>query len=122
MTGGPYREQDATENWQEYIEDRLTTGTQADRLEEQTRTLDQEMADLEALQQERAGAGPRADIDALIEQAQLRIERMRLRQGAEQAAMPATEIDVSQTPPEAEARANVTRQIGDQTGYGNIKS
>lgn len=121
MSGGPYREDDAVDNWGEYIEERLTTGTQADRLEEQSRTLEQEMAELEALRQERSGPQPRADIDALIEQAELRIERMKLRQGAERAVTPGSQVDLEQTPPEAEARAQVTSQIDRQTGYGNVK-
>jgi hypothetical protein len=121
MSGGQYREDDAVDNWGEYIEERLTTGTQADRLEEQSRTLEQEMAELEALRQERSGPQPRADIDALIEQAELRIERMKLRQGAERAVTPGSQVDLEQTPPEAEARAQVTDQIDRQTGYGNVK-
>ncbi len=121
MSGGPYREDKAVDNWGKYIEERLTTGTQADQLEDQTRALEQATADLEALRQERSGPQPRADIDALIEQAELRIERMKLRQGAERAATPGSQVDLDQTPPEAEARANVTAQIDRQTGYGNVK-
>ncbi len=111
---------DGMENLQDYVEERLTYGTDSDEFAEANRTLEQELADLQALQQERGQSSPRPDIEALIQEAQLRVDRMSTRPDADNLdATSGSQVDVEKLPPDAEARARITRTLGGHDGSNN---
>jgi len=110
---------DGVENVQNYIEERLEEGTSTEQLAQGSRTLEHEMADLQALQHERGQPNPRPDIDALIQEAQLRVDRMSLRPDASQLeATAGSSIDFDKLPPANEARSQVVRELGSESGTG----
>jgi len=120
MTEGRPIRGDGMDNLQDYVEERLTSGTDSDEFAEANRTLQQELADLQTLQQERGQATARPDIDALIQEAQLRVDRMSMR--PDQANLEATSgsvVDIDKLPPDAEARSNVARRLGGNDGSNN---
>lgn len=107
---------DGMENLQDYVEERLTYGSDSDEYADANRELQRQMADLKALQQEREGSAARPNIDALIEEAQLDLQRARL-SGTERAVgggdMPS---DPRVLPPQNEARNRINSDLNDQSG------
>ena len=101
------------ENLEDYIEERATYASDSDELAEANRTLEQELADLQNLHQERSQANARPNVDALINEAQLRVDRMRQGQGAGALATDAgSTVDFDKLPPDAEARSRVVNDAG----------
>lgn len=115
MSEGRRLHGDGVENLQDYVAERLNYASNTDELAEDNRTLEQELADLEALQRERGQADARPNIDALIDEAQLRVERMKLRQGAEREVGSGSQVDFEQLPPQDEARQRITNRLDDNT-------
>jgi len=110
---------DGVDNLQDYIEERLEEGTSTERLAEGSRTLQQELADLQALQQERGQPHARTNIEALIQEAQLRVDRMSLRPDVSQLeATAGSMVDFDKLPPANEARSQVVRELGSESGTG----
>lgn len=105
---------DGMENLQDYVNERLTYASDSDEYAEANRTLEQELVDLENLRAEQGRPDSRTDIDALINEAQLRVERMQLRQGAERSAG-GSQVDFDQLPPQDEARQNVINRMDGNT-------
>ncbi len=118
--GRPIHGKDFEENMEDYVKERLTHASDSDEYADATRTLEQEMADLEALQAERLHPDARPNIDALIEEGQARIDRLRQGSGQYQATG-GVQADPDQMPPETEARSRATDRVRDQTGMGNLK-
>ncbi|WP_029214506.1 hypothetical protein [Kallotenue papyrolyticum] len=127
MSDAPYEDRDPVDNLQDYIADRFATSSDVDELTQANRRLEQSEADLQRqlaalerqindLEQERQGPNPRPDIDRLIEEARLNLERMHLRQGAERAIPPGAQVDLAATPPTDEARERLTDRLDDQSG------
>ena len=106
---------DGVENLQDYVNERLTYASDSDEYAEANRTLEQELADLKALHAERGRTDARTDIDALINESQLRVDRMQLRQGAQREVGSGSQVDFDQLPPQDEARANITNRIDENT-------
>lgn len=113
MTEGRPLRGDGVENLQDYVNERLTYASDSDEYAEANRTLEQELADLEGLRSERGQTHARPDIDALIDEAQLRVEGMELRQGAEREVGSGSQVDFNQLPPQDEARTNITNRINE---------
>lgn len=107
---------DGIENMQDYVEERLTYGTDSDEFAEANRTLEQQLADLQTLQQERGQSHARPNIDALIDEAQLSVDRMQQRSAGQLEAGSGTQANPDVLPPEAEARQNVVGRMTDQQG------
>ena len=99
------------DNLGDYVNERMTYASDSDEYAEANRTLEQELTDLQALHDERGRSDSRPNIDALIDEAQLRVNRMQLRQGAERAVGDGSQVDFDQLPPQDEARQNVTNRI-----------
>jgi len=115
---GPIRG-DGVDNLQNYVENRLVEGTSAEALAEGNRSLQQEMADLQALQQERGQPNARPDIDALIQEAQLRVDRMSVRPDPSKLESGSgSAVDFDKLPPSDEARRRVVHDLGSETGTG----
>lgn len=120
MTEGRPIRGDGMDNLQDYVEERLTYGTDSDEFAEANRTLQQELADLQTLQQERGQQNARPNIDALIQEAQLRVDRMSMQ--PDRGNLEATSgsvVDIDKLPPDAEARSNVARKLGGNDGPNN---
>lgn len=115
MTEGRPMRGDGLDNLGDYVNERLTHASDSDEYAAANRTLEQELADLEALRSERGRADARTDIDALIKEAELRVERMEFRQGAQLEVGSNSQVDTDQLPPDAEARQNVTRRMDGNT-------
>jgi hypothetical protein len=113
MTEGRPLHGDGMENLQDYVNERMTYASDSDEYAEANRTLEQELADLQALRSERGQAHARPNLDALIDEAQLRVERMQLRQGAERAVGSGSQVDFEQVPPQDEARRNMSKRLDD---------
>lgn len=105
---------DGIENLQDYVEERMTYASDSDEFAEAERTLEQELADLQALNQERGKPDARPDIDALIDEAQLRVGRMGGAGTFE--ASSNVQADPDQLPPESEARQNEVARLNNQNG------
>ncbi|HEX6289929.1 MAG TPA: hypothetical protein VFZ66_12105 [Herpetosiphonaceae bacterium] len=115
MTEGRRLRGDGDENLQDYVEERLTYASDTDDLAAANRTLEQELADLKALQQERGRADARTNIDALIKEAELRVQRMEFRQGSELERGSGSQVDFDQLPPDAAARKSITNRMDENT-------
>jgi hypothetical protein len=102
------------ENLQDYVEERLTYAGDTDEYAAADRTLEQELADLQALHQERGSSSARPNLDALIDEAQLRVDR--LRGGAVQERASGGQADPDLLPPESEARQNEVARMNNQNG------
>lgn len=112
MTEGRRLHGDGVENLQDYVEERLTYGTDSDEFADANRTLEQELADLQALQQERGRSDARPNIDALMKEAQLRVDRMSTRPDANDLeATSGSQVDFDKLPPDAEARSRVNDTV-----------
>ncbi len=119
--GRPIHGKDVEENLEDYVKERMEYASDSDEYAKIDHELKQELADLEALQAERAGDDPRHNIEAVIEETEARIDRLRKSMGQLEATS-GSQVDLEQTPPEAEARAQVTDRIGHhQAGIGNIR-
>lgn len=116
MTEGRPLRGDGIENLQDYVEERLTYGTDSDEFADANRTLQQQLADLQTLQQERGQTHARPNIDALIDEAQLRVDRMQQRSAGQIETGGGMMSDPDQLPPEGEARQNVVGRISGQQG------
>ncbi len=120
MTEGRPIRGDGMDNLQDYVEERLTYGTDSDEFAAANWTLEQELADLQTLQQERGQAHARPDIEALIQEAQLRVDRMSMRPDRDDMqATSGSVVDIDKLPPEAEARSRVARRLGANDGPNN---
>lgn len=120
MTEGRPIKGDGLDNLQDYVAERLEYGTDSNEFAAANRTLEQELADLQTLQQERGQAQARPDIEALINEAQLRVDHMSVRPDASQVESgTASTVDFDKLPPEAEARSAVTRNLGGHDATGN---
>jgi hypothetical protein len=108
--GRPIHGKDFEENMEDYIQERMTDASDSDEYAELDRTLEQELADLKALQAERSRPDARPNIDALIAEAQSRVDRVRQGSGQFQATG-GVKADPEQMPPEAEARSRTTDRI-----------
>lgn len=105
---------DGIENLQDYVEERMTYASDSDEYAAAERTLEQELADLQALNQERGKPDARPNIDALIDEAQLRVGRM---DGAGTfEASSGVQADPDLLPPESEARQNEVARLNNQNG------
>lgn len=116
MTEGRPLRGDGIENLQDYVEERMTYASDSDEYAEANRTLEQELADLQTLNQERGQPQARPNIDALIDEAQLRVDRMRQRSVGQLETGSGTQVDPDQLPPDAAARQSVVDRLSDQTG------
>jgi|GEM_PF-5665632 len=103
---------DGIDNLQDYVEERLTYGTDSDEFAAANRTLEQAQADLATLQQEHGRSDARPDVDALINEAQLEVDRMQ--QPSQQVLGGAVQSDSDRLPPEAEARSAVTKRMSNE--------
>ena len=99
------------EHEQDYIQERLVNASQTDEYAEAARTLEDERRELDALMARRGATDAEPNLEALINDAQLRVDRMQLRQGGEIGAADSP-VDLNQQPPEAEARARTSSQMG----------
>jgi len=115
MTEGRPLHGDGMDNLQDYVNERLTYASDSDEYAEANRTLEQELADLEALRNQRGGTDAHPDMDRLITEAELRVERMRLRQGAQREVGSGTPVDFDQLPPEGEARQRITNRMNENS-------
>jgi hypothetical protein len=114
MTEGRPLHGEGAENIQDYVNERLNYASSNDDLAAANRTLEQELADLEALRGEQGRHDARTNIDALIKEAELRVERMQFRPGSEQLEVGSgSQVDFDQLPPDAEARQNVSNRLDD---------
>jgi len=111
MTEGRPIRGEGMDNLGDYVNERLTHASDSDEFAAANRTLEQELADLEALRTERGRTDARTDIDALIKEAELRVQRMEFRQGSQLEVGSGSQVDFDKLPPDAEARRSVTRQI-----------
>jgi hypothetical protein len=111
MSEGRRLHGEGMDNLEDYVNERLTYASDSDEYAEANRTLEQELADLQALNAERGQPQARPNIDALIDEAQLRVDRMQLRQGAERAVGSGSQVDFDQLPPQDEARQNVINRL-----------
>jgi hypothetical protein len=100
------------ENLEDYVQERATYASDSDELAEQNRTLEQELADLQQLHLERSQPNARTDVDALIDAAQTRVDRMRNQQGGTLETEAGTATDFEKLPPDAAARARVVGDAG----------
>lgn len=116
MTEGRPLRGDGIENLQDYVEERLTYASDSNEFADANRTLEQELADLQTLQQERGQTQARPNIDALIDEAQLRVDRMQQRSAGQLETGSGIQADPDQLPPEGEARQNVVGRITGQHG------
>jgi len=115
MTDGRPLRGEGVDNMQDYVNERLNYASSNDELAEANRTLEQEIADLDSLRAERSRADARENIEALIKEAELRVQRMEFRQGSQLEVGSSTQVDPEQLPPDAEARQNVTRRMDGNT-------
>ncbi len=119
--GRPIHGKDFEENMEDYFKERIEYASDSDEYADLDHTLEQELADLKALQEERSRSDARHNIDALIEERQSRIDRLRQR-GGQLEATSGSQVDLEQMPPEAEARAQaIDRLRHHQAGLGNLK-
>lgn len=119
MAEGRPKRDEGIPNLQAYVADSLTHASDSDELAEENRTLEQELADLQALHLERTQPDARPDVDALIAEAQLRVDRMSTTPNAGTLESDASSgADYRKAPPEAEARSRIA---GDNaiTGVGD---
>lgn len=107
------------ENLQDYVAETATYASDTNELAEENRTLEQELADLQALHQERTLPSARPNVDALIQEAQLRVDRLNTRPSAETLESDSgSGADYTKMPPDAEARSRVAGDPG-ITGVGD---
>ena len=110
------------ENLENYVESTLTNASDSDELAADNRTLEQHLADLQALHLERSQPTARPDIDALIEQAQLQVDRMSTRPSAGALESDTSSgADYTKLPPDAEARSRVADDPGISGVGDNIR-
>lgn len=103
------------ENLQDYVEERLTYASDSDEYAAADRTLEQELADLQALHQERGRQDARPNLDALIDEAQLRVDQLRGDAGSFEAST-GGQADPDLLPPDSEARQNEVARMNNQNG------
>ena len=118
--GRPLHGDDFVENMQDYFKERVTYGTDSDEYAEMNRVLEQELADLQALHEERSRPDARSNIEDLIREKQARIDQ--LRASDEQ---PEARAGIQSNPqamnPTDEAQSQVDRDLKQRMGQGNIK-
>lgn len=112
--------EDFVENMQDYVEERMTEGTDVDELSADARALRQQAADLQHLQQGGATTPTSPDQDALAKEAQIPSGRMDVRPDPADLSIDAT-VDPRQQPPQAEARERMIDDVNDAAGQGNIR-
>lgn len=115
MTEGRPLHGDGMENLQDYVQERLTYASDSDEYAEANQRLQQQLADLEALQQERGRPEARPDIDALINEAQLNVDRLRGNAAGIETGS-GSQVDFDKLPPDAAARDSLTDRLNNNTG------
>lgn len=116
--GRPLHGKDFVDNMQDYVEERLTYGTDSDEYAELNRELRQDEADLETL--ERGGTRPQPNMDALADEAQLPTRMDRARGATPIEEQGDGQVDYDHLAPEDEARARVARGTSDRGDSGKI--
>jgi len=111
MTDGRPLRGEGADNLQDYVNERLNYASSNDELAAANRTLEQELADLDSLRAERGRADARENVDALIKEAELRVQGIEFRQGSQIEVGSNTQVDPDQLPPDAEARQNITNRM-----------
>lgn len=112
---------DGVENLQDYVEERITYGTDSDEFAEANQQLEQQSADLNRGQQVGANQQRGPDVGALEDEAQLDTDRMRPHGDAQLESSAGSTFNPEAMPPEAEARNRVSDGpgMGGQSGVGN---
>jgi len=121
MSNQDPRQGEPTEGLGEYVEDQLNyagdTGEYAVANDELQRTMDE----IAALEHERAGPSPRADIDRALSDARSRLDSLRQASGATaDATAQGMPMDYDRVAPRNEARAQVMQGLDENSDQSEL--